>query len=193
MSSQVSKTVHSAQYHLRNIGRIWNRLSTDATRTLIQSLVVSRLDYCNSLLYGLPETRQLSRLRRIHHQSATLITRSGRSLDMPSVLKSLHSLPIEYRICFKILCNVYKAVNSLGPMYLSEPLTSYVPSRELRSKSQNILAIPKTNLNIGKKSFSFCGTHLWNSLPVYLRQAESLMSFKSGLKHSISNKQYFNV
>ena len=83
--------------------------------------------------------------------------------------------------------------NSLGPMYLSELLTSYVPSHELRSKSQNLLAIPKTNLNIGKRSFSVCGPHLWNSLPVYLRQAESLMSFKSGLKTFYFNKEYFNV
>ena len=130
-------------------------------------------------------------LRRIHHQSARLITRSGFSVNMP--LKALHWLPIEYRICFKILCNVYRAVNSLGPMYLSEVLTSYVPSRELRSKSQNLLAIPKTNLNIGKRSFSVCGPHLWNSLPVYLRQAESLMPFKSGLKTFYFNKEYFNV
>ena len=78
--------------------------------------------------------------------------------------------------------------NSLGPMYLSELLTSYVPSRELRSKSQNLLAIPETNLNIGKRSFSVCGPYPWNSLPLYLRQTESLMSFKSGLKHSLSTR-----
>ena len=53
--------------------------------------------------------------------------------------------------------------------------------------------IPKTNLNIGRRSFSVCGPHLWNSLPVYLRQAESLMSFKSGLKTFYFNKEYFNV
>ena len=101
MSSQISKTVRSAQYHLRNIGRIRNRLTTDAARTLVQSLVISRLDYCNSLLYGVPETTQLIRLRRIHHQAARLITRSDRFADSSLLLQSLHWLPIEYRIQFK--------------------------------------------------------------------------------------------
>ena len=174
MSSQINRTVRSAQYHLRNIGRIRNRLTTDATRSLVQSLVISRLDYCNSLLYGLPETTQLSRLRRIHHQAARLITRKGRSVDIPIVLKSLHWIPIEYRICFKILCNVYKAVNGLGPQYLSDLLTPYVPPRNLRSKDLSLLVVPKTNLKIGKRSFSVCGPHLWNSLPISLRKAESL-------------------
>ena len=68
-------------------------MSLEVFVILIQSLVVSRLDYCNSLLYGLPETTQLSRLRRIHHQSARLITRLGRSVDMPSLLKSLDLAP----------------------------------------------------------------------------------------------------
>ena len=177
MSSQINRTVHSAHYHLRNIGRIRNRLTTDATRSLVQSLVISRLDYCNSLLYGLPETTQLSRLHRIHHHAARQITRTGRSVDMPIVLKSLHWIPIEYRICFKI-CNVYKAVNGLGPQYLLDLLTPYVPSQKLRSKDLSLLVVPKPNLKIGKRSFRVCGPHL---------------SFKSGLKMYYCKKEYLNV
>ena len=111
---------------------------------------------------------------------------------MPIVLKSLHWIPIEYRICFKI-CNVYKAVNGLGPQYLSDLLTPYVPSRKLRSKDLSLLVAPKTNLKIGKRSFSVCGPHLWNSLPVSLRKVESLESFKSGLKTYYFKKEYLNV
>ena len=76
ITSQISKTVRSAQYHLKNIGLICNRLTTDTTHTLVESLVIPCLDDCNSLFYGLPETTQLIRLRRIHHQAARLITRS---------------------------------------------------------------------------------------------------------------------
>ena len=123
MSSQI-RTVLSAQYHLKNIGRIPNWLTTDATNTLVQSLVIPGLDDCNSLFYGLPETTQLIRLRHIHHQAARLITRSDRFLDSSLVLQFLHWLPIEFRIQFKILCNVYKAVYGLGPLYLSEMLNT---------------------------------------------------------------------
>ena len=76
ITSQISKTVRSAQYHLKNIGLICNRLTTDTTHTLVESLVIPCLDDCNILFYGLPETTQLIRLRRIHHQAARLITRS---------------------------------------------------------------------------------------------------------------------
>ena len=127
--------------------------------TKISDIVISRLDYCSSLLYGLPETTQLIRLRRIHHHVARLITHTGHSVDMPIVLKSLHWIPIEYRICFKILCNVYKAVNGLVPQYLSDLLTPYVPSRKLRSKDLSLVVVPKTNLKIGKKVFQ----RLWST------------------------------
>ena len=195
MSSQISKTVRSAQYHLRNIGRIRNRLTTDAARTLVQSLVISRLDYCNSLLYGVPETTQLIRLRRIHHQAARLITRSDRFADSSLLLQSLHWLPIEYRIQFKILCNVFKAVNGLGPRYLSDMLVYYVPSRALRAVANRdkVLIVPETNLKVGKRAFSVCGPQLWNSLPTSLRHAECIVSFKSGLKTYFFNKVYFIV
>ena len=161
--------------------------------TKIYDIVISRLDYCNSLLYGLPETTQLSRLCRIHHPAARLITRTGRSVYMPILLKSLHWIPIKYRICFKILCNVYKVINGLRPQYLSDLLTPYVPSRKIGSKDLSLVVVPKTNLKIGKRSFSVCGPHLWNSLPVSLTKAESLESFKSGLKAYFFKKEHLNV
>ena len=150
ITSQISKTVRSAQYHLKNIGLICNRLTTDTTHTLVQSLVIPGLDDCNSLFYGLPETTQLIRLRRIHHQAARLITRSDRFLDSSLVLQFLHWLPIEFRIQFKILCNVYKAFYGLGPKYWSEMFIYYVPSRALRTLANHdkVLVVPKTNLKI---------------------------------------------
>ena len=63
----------------------------------------------------------------------------------------------------------------------------------LRSKDLSLLVVPKTNLKIGKRSFSVCGPHLWNSLPISLRKAESLESFKSGLKMYYFKKEYLNV
>ena len=59
----ISKTCNSAFYYLYNLRRIRKYLSKDNTKTLIHAFISSRVDYCNSLLYGLPEY-QLNKLQR---------------------------------------------------------------------------------------------------------------------------------
>ena len=63
-----------------------------------------------------------------------------------NTLLNLHWLPIRYRIVFKILLTTYKALNNLAPSYIRVLLTPYIPSRQLRSSSKNLLVIPHFNL-----------------------------------------------
>ena len=71
--------------HIRNIGSIRRYLSPEAAKLLVHSLVISRLDYGNVLLYGLPQT-QLSRLQRIQNKAARVITRTPRRDHITPVL-----------------------------------------------------------------------------------------------------------
>ena len=91
------------------------------------------MDMANSLLYGLPQ-EQLNRLQRIQNIAARVVTRSKKSCHITPVLKDLHWLPVRYRIVYKIVLIVYKAVNGLFPLYISNLLSFYTPSRNLRSK-----------------------------------------------------------
>uniref|UniRef100_A0A3P9CEN2 SGNH hydrolase-type esterase domain-containing protein n=1 Tax=Maylandia zebra TaxID=106582 RepID=A0A3P9CEN2_9CICH len=85
-------------------------------------------------------------------------------------------------IDFKVLMLVYKALNGLGPKYISDLLTQYEPSRSLRSSGSGLLSVPRVRTRHGEAAFSFYAPYIWNKLPESLRSAETLSLFKSRLK-----------
>ena len=117
MNSHVNNICSNAFYYLYNIRRIRKYLSRRSTETLIHAFVSSRVDYCNSLLYGLP-TYQLHKLQRVQNAAARLIFRESRYCHVSPLLFNLHWLPVKFRIDFKILLLTYKAINGLAPFYL---------------------------------------------------------------------------
>ena len=101
MSSHISKQCASAFYHLHNISRIRRFLSTDTTKALVHAFVTSRVDYCNSLLYGLPASH-LNKVQRVLNAAARLVCRAPRHCRITPLLYELHWLPVRQRISFKI-------------------------------------------------------------------------------------------
>ncbi len=98
-------------------------------------------------------------------------------------LKSLHWLPVRFRVDFKILMLTYKALHGLAPQYLSALLTLYTPKRLLRSSQAGLLVVPQTRLrSVGDRAFSSYAPRLWNALPLQIREAHNLSIFKSYLK-----------
>ena len=102
----------------------------------------AKLDSCNSLLYGLPQ-HLISRWQSIQNTAARVVTRTRKFDHITPVLKQLHWLPVRYRIVFKILLLVYKALNETAPSYISELLKYHTSERKLRSYSQHLLATRK--------------------------------------------------
>ena len=182
MSSQVNNVVKSANYHLRNIGRIRKYLTDSAAKLLIQSLEISRMDYCNSLFAGITENL-LHKLQLTQNRAARIISRTRRDQHITPVLKRLHWLPMRQRVDFKTLLLVYKCRNGLAPSYLSELLTLYEPSRSLRSQNLGLLHVPRYRLgSYGGRSFAVYATKLWNGLNIGVRTARTIGAFKKGLK-----------
>lgn len=100
-----------------------------------------------------------------------------------SPLASLHWLLIRYRTDFKLLLTVYKTLHGLAPLYLSDLLHLHIPSRALRSADQLLLEVPRSRLKTrGDRAFAVAVPKLWNCLPLHIRAAESVGSFKSLLK-----------
>ena len=187
MSLHVNKLCQTASYALRAIGQIRKYLDRSSAEKLVHAFVTSRLDYCNSLLYGLPD-KLINKLQRIQNSAARLITGAKKRDHISHVLRELHWLPIKKRIIFKVLLLVYKSLNGSGPNYMSELLKPYTPKVHLRSSTQNLLIIPKSNLkSFGDRSFSCAGPLLWNALPAHLRLATSVQEFKTGLKTHLFN------
>jgi len=82
--------------------------------TKVECFVTCRIDYCNSLLYGLPDY-QLAKLQRVQNWAARLVYRESKFCHITPLLKKLHWLPILYRIRFKIALLTYKAISGLAP------------------------------------------------------------------------------
>ena len=170
----------SCQYHLRNIAKIRKYLSEDTSQILVHAFISSKLDNCNSLLYGLPK-HLLNRLRLIQNTAARIVTLSKRFDHITPILFKLHWLPLGYRIHFKILLLVYKCLNGLAPTYLSELLRYTNGPRLLRSSSRNFLAQPRTKLKTyGDRAFSAATPKLWNQLPRPLNSGVLHLSTSSG-------------
>ena len=102
-ATHMTKICGVAFYHLRSIRRI----STcppppDAAQALIHSFITSKVDYCNSLLYGVP-AYQLDKLRRVQNVAARLLFMENKFCHITPLLLKSHWLPVEFRVNFKIL------------------------------------------------------------------------------------------
>ena len=117
MDVHITKTCSSAFYYLYNIRHIRKYLSRSSSETLIHAFITSRLDYCNSLLYGLPKY-QLSKLQRVMNASARLVYCAPKSCHITPVLRELHWLPVCYRIEYKIILLTFKVLHGMAPDYL---------------------------------------------------------------------------
>ncbi|KAK3540433.1 hypothetical protein QTP70_030982 [Hemibagrus guttatus] len=140
-SSHVTNVTRSCRFLLYNIRRIRPFLSTQATQVLVQSLVISRLDYCNSLLAGLP-LNAIRPLQMIQNAAARLVFNLPKFSHTTPLLRSLHWLPVAARIRFKTLMLAYKAKNGPAPSYLKALVTSRTAHRLLRSTSTARLVPP---------------------------------------------------
>ena len=177
-------------FHIRDIGKIRKFLTVESCKVLVNSLVISQLDYCNAAYYGLPSYLIL-RLQRVQNTAARLISCTHKYDHITPVLIELHWLPIEYRLKFKIFLHVFKVINGLSPTYLTNLITHQpVPSRSLRSTDSNLLFVPRTFSAFGDCCFSVCEPRLWNELPTHIKDAESTNQFKVLLKTYFFKQAY---
>ena len=188
MIPHVDSICKTAFFHLHNIAKI-RRFLTPDTKTIVHAFVTSKVDYCNT---GLPRFL-LQKLQRVLNCAARLVCHSRKFDNIIPIMIELHWLPIEQRVHFKILLITFKALNQLAPMYISNILSHYRPSRVLQSSNKNLLQTTKYKLErYGGRSFSVAAPFLWNALPDYLRNCGSLAIFKSKQKTFLFNKAYFN-
>ncbi len=119
----------------------------------------------------------------IQNSAARLLTHTKKRDHITPILASLHCLPVSFRIDFKILLLVFKALKSQAPVYICDLLIPYEPDHCLRSSGRALLLVPKSRLfTKGDRAFAIRAPKLWNSLPGDIRHATTVSSFKSLLK-----------
>ncbi|XP_043929396.1 uncharacterized protein LOC122803772 [Protopterus annectens] len=189
----INRVVASSFYQLRRLAKVKPFLSRCDLEIVVHAFITSRLDYCNSILFGVSQGA-LSRLQLVQNAAGKFLEGKRKFDHAMPTLAVLHWLPVFYRICFKILLLVFKALKGLTPIYLSEMLHPYVPTRALRSEDLSLLEVLRSRLKTrGDRAFAVAAPKLWNELPLYIRQSSSVAVFKSNLKTYFYDLAFSNV
>ena len=155
---------------------------------MINATVTSRLDYCNSLLYGAKQSH-IDRLQCCQNNAARIISERRKFDHISPLLRELHWLPVEHRISYKILLLTYKALNGHAPQYLSALISKYVPPRPLRSEDQYLLSSPRWRLEtFGKRAFSKAAWPFGTLYPLAWSKLHLLTLSRPDLKPTCSTK-----
>ena len=167
---------------LRNIRKIRAKLDFDTAKIVVQSLILSKLDYCNSLLVGTPECH-LSRLQHVQNMACRVVCNLKKFDHVSPSMCSLHWLKVRERIAFKIAYMVFCCKNGLAPDYLAALLPSITHNRALRSSTSGSLPSAKCRTSVASAgSFSTVGPKIWNNLPPMVRAIRSTDGFRKSLK-----------
>ena len=154
-------------------------LTNTATATLVSAFVLSKIDYCNSLLFGSSHDLT-SHLQRMQNYAARVILRISKSSNITTHLKSLHWFPV------KIACLCYHCHSSTAPSYVTDMLQrrpSHTRNTRSSSHAMPLLNRPAhSKAKLGDRTFYFASSSDWNSIPNDVWCAPSLSSSKSRLK-----------
>jgi hypothetical protein len=188
MSNHVNSLCKTVNFHIRNLWRIRRFITQEACHHAVRGLVLSRLDYANSLMFGLRQV-DLNRLQRLQNKAARLVFACGRDRSSAVLLDMLHWLPVKERILYKMSVLIFKCIHNTAPPYLqnliqcyNDPVVSESRPRLRSSKDTTRLVVPRSKRKAGDRSFVVASPSIWNGLPVDLRESASEPVFKRKLK-----------
>jgi len=156
-------------------------------KQLVCSLILSRIDYCNAILIGLPASCTAP-LQRLQNAAARLVMGLRARDHVTSALSSLYWLPIHYQIQYKVALMMFFIHTHQCPAYLSNivvPLQSNLARQRLRSSTGTDYLIPRTRTKLGERSVA--GPTTWNCLPETVHAVSEKTAFKRVLKTHLFN------
>lgn len=193
MKTHVSKTVSCCFAILRQIRSIRRSVTRSVATSLVVALVLSRLDYGNATLAGLPGA-QLDRLQSVLNAAARLVYSSRKYDHITPILSELHWLRAPQRIEYKLAVLTFRCMNGLAPQYLADDFQRVADidsRRRLRSGLTNRLVEPcSRRVTLGGRAFHAAAARVWNSLSSIVTSSVSLSSFKRVLKTELYTRSY---
>lgn len=202
MENQISVIKKHCYGQLNSWKRISTFLSEDVRLMLVKQIILSKIDYNNILLSGLPNN-VINTLQLIINASLRFIYNlQWRDHITPYIMKS-HILPAKYRIDYKVCATVFNCLFGKAPMYLQDLLEWNIPRTFMLYDTNNDTTVPRATedplllvmpsdfgnrTRYVSRSFSFCAPKCWNDLPFKLRSCQGKDTFKTELK-----THYFNL
>ena len=182
MINHVNSVTRKGFAQLKKIRQIRSYLDQRATESIVHSFVSSNIDYCNALLYGAPKY-VVQKLQRLQNAAARVVCGLQKFDHIAPALKSLHWLPVSFRIDYKIALLTFKSIHNLAPDYLVDLIDIHQPTRSLRSSGKMYLRQPRSQTKtLGPRAFSHSAPKIWNELPEDIRCESNADTFKCKLK-----------
>ena len=192
-SQHVNNITSKSYSELRRLKSFRRSLPLHAARTLVNSLVVSRIDYCKCLLAGAP-AKITDKLQSVMNAAANIVCGLKKYDHIKQHMRdTLHWLPVPQRVTYKLCLLTYKTIHSKAPEYLIElckPVAESESRRRLRSASTGDLLVPRTTTSFADRAFACAGPRTWNNLPPELRGTKTLDTFKKHLKTFLFKQAY---
>ena len=182
---QIQQLKSSCYLKLRDLAKMKSFLTTKQMSILVQAIIISSLDYCNSLYYGCTNA-VLTQLQNIQNRACRLIFGLKKRDSVQDKLKNLHWLKVRERIEFKLYLLTFKAVNGIGPSHLSDIITFVNDSSRRRSS----LHISVRSHSSHPRAFQTVAPKLWNQLPIEISSCPDIALFKRMLKTHLFKKSH---
>ena len=174
----VSTIVSSSMYHLKNIAKIKRYLSQSDTEKLVHGLISSKLDYCNSVLFGM-KSETLGKLQAVQNKAARIVLGLGPRVSVTdNMLRDLHWLKVDQRIVYKLLLLTHKFFMDCAPAYFAEKLV-------VVDHDERLLNVWYLNSVPGRRSFTYAAPRFWNCLSKETRLLQNTERFKVSIKTAL--------
>ena len=191
--SHIDSIMKTCNFHICNLYMIKDFVNRKNLVALVHSLIVSKVDYCNSIVIGLPNVI-LKKVQSFLNRAARLIFNLPPRVPTTSSFIELHWLPLKARIEFKICLITFKALKFNQPSYI-RGLLSFPPLNppwvcEVKmtlTVCMNLELLERGDLPI---TFSYIAPRLYNKLPITFKLIDSLNTFKSHLEAFLFSRAY---
>ena len=185
LRAHVVATVRACFAALRQIRSVQRSVPPHALLTLIRALVISKVDYCNSVLVGV-SGHLLNKLQSVLNAAARMVFSARKSQHISPLLRDLHWLRVPERIQFRLCVLAYRCLHGMAPPYLADSLHRVADTagrHHLRSADNETLVVPTTRRStLGDRAFPVAAARAWNGLPSSIRGCASLSAFRRELK-----------
>jgi hypothetical protein len=185
MEEHIKKISATSFMYLRLISRVRRSLNRRHQLMLTNALVLSRVDFCGSLLIDV-SAKLLKRLLIIQNAVVRMVMALKKRDHITPHAAALGLLPIPYRLRLHVACLIFSMLRTGQPKILASYLVTSTSSRVTRSQTHGGLLSQHASTSVGQKAFNVFAPRLWNSLPLAIKDLKTLGCFRENLrKHFI--------
>jgi len=126
---------------------------------------------------------------RVQSIAARIVLEASRRSHASPLLRTLHWLPVQQRINYKVALLTFEVRSTSTPSYLRRLIQDREHGRDLRLTTTT-LCQPSTTTTFAKRAYQCSPPTVWNSLPKTVVNSDSVTVFKSGLKTSLFSRAF---